>query len=97
MDKRRYPLLDENIWHTVLENGLHIYVDQKPGYNKQFAFFAFPPEVGPSPSKPKIPSHIWYNCLSLYCSKKAPYKSLIASPNCNGLLALACHEDLSSP
>ena len=40
MDKRHYPLLDENIWHTVLENGLHIYVDQKPGYNKQFAFFA---------------------------------------------------------
>lgn len=28
------------MWHTVLENGLHIYVDAKPGYTKQFAFFA---------------------------------------------------------
>jgi len=32
--------LDETIWHTVLENGLHIYVDSKPEYAKQFAFFA---------------------------------------------------------
>jgi len=40
LEERFYPLLDEKIWHTVLENGLHIYVNQKPGYNKQFAFFA---------------------------------------------------------
>jgi len=40
LEEHRYPLLDEKVWHTVLKNGLHIYVDQKPGYNKQFAFFA---------------------------------------------------------
>lgn len=40
MEEKRYEALGESMWHTVLENGLHIYVDVKPGYTKQFAFFA---------------------------------------------------------
>ena len=40
MQSRYYPQLNETVWHTVLDNGLHIYVDPKPGYTKQFAFFA---------------------------------------------------------
>jgi predicted Zn-dependent peptidase len=40
MDKRFYPALGETVWHRQLENGLHIYVDEKPEYGKQFAFFA---------------------------------------------------------
>lgn len=40
MDKSFYPALGETIRHKKLPNGLHIYVDQKPEYEKQFAFFA---------------------------------------------------------
>ena len=40
MEAKRYASLDETMWHTVLENGLPIYVDRKPGFSKQFAFFA---------------------------------------------------------
>ena len=62
-----------------------------------FAFFGLPPVLGPSPSNPRIPSQIWTNTLSLKDCKKAPYKSLIASPNSRGLLAFTCHADLLSP
>lgn len=40
MKKIFYPALGETVWHEVLPNGLHIYVDEKPEYGKQFAFFA---------------------------------------------------------
>ena len=30
----------ETIAHAQLDNGLHIYVDQKPGFQKSYAFFA---------------------------------------------------------
>lgn len=40
MDKRSYPALRETVWQDVLPNGLSIYVDVRPGYGKQFAFFA---------------------------------------------------------
>lgn len=40
MEKTFYPALGESVWHKQLSNGLHIYVDEKPEYGKQFAFFA---------------------------------------------------------
>ena len=40
MERKRYERLDETMFHTVLPNGLPIYVDEKPEYGKQFAFFA---------------------------------------------------------
>lgn len=40
MEERYYAALKERLWHTVLPNGLNIYVDARPEYNKQFAFFA---------------------------------------------------------
>jgi len=40
METRNYPALDETILHTTLPNGLHIYIDVRPDYGKQFAFFA---------------------------------------------------------
>ena len=40
MEEKRYERLGESFFHTVLENGLHIYVDQKPGFQKSYAFFA---------------------------------------------------------
>ena len=40
MEKREYPRLGETVWHTVLPNGLHVYVDAKPGFQKSYAFFA---------------------------------------------------------
>lgn len=40
MDKLEYPALGETVHHCVLPNGLNVYVDVKPGYGKQFAFFA---------------------------------------------------------
>ena len=40
MDERNYPALRETIHHCVLPNGLNIYVDARPEYGKQFAFFA---------------------------------------------------------
>lgn len=39
MEQKRYEALGETVFHTVLENGLHIYVDPRPDYSKQFAFF----------------------------------------------------------
>lgn len=40
MEKRLYENLGETVWRAVLPNGLNIYVDVKPEYGKQFAFFA---------------------------------------------------------
>ncbi len=40
MDKLEYTALDQSIHHCVLPNGLNIYVDVRPEYAKQFAFFA---------------------------------------------------------
>ena len=40
MEKVVYSALGESVWHGQLPNGLHIYVDEKPEYGKQFAFFA---------------------------------------------------------
>ena len=40
MDERNYTALREKIHHCVLPNGLNIYVDVRPEYGKQFAFFA---------------------------------------------------------
>ena len=40
MEKVFYPALGETVWHETLPNGLRIYVDEKPEYGKQFAFFA---------------------------------------------------------
>ncbi len=40
MEKKHYPRVGETLYHQVLENGLHIYVDPKPEFGKYFAFFA---------------------------------------------------------
>ena len=40
MDELNYAALRETVHHCVLPNGLNIYVDAKPEYTKQFAFFA---------------------------------------------------------
>ena len=42
MDKLNYTALRETICHSVLSNGLNIYVDERPEYGKQFAFFRHP-------------------------------------------------------
>ena len=40
MDKLEYTALGQTISHCVLPNGLNVYVDVRPEYGKQFAFFA---------------------------------------------------------
>ena len=40
MDKLEYTALRQTVYHCVLPNGLNIYVDVRPEYGKQFAFFA---------------------------------------------------------
>ena len=40
MVRKEYPKVGETIAHAQLDNGLHIYVDQKPGFQKSYAFFA---------------------------------------------------------
>ena len=40
MESKQYPRVGEEIFHTVLENGLHVYVDKRPEFQKSFAFFA---------------------------------------------------------
>ena len=40
MDELNYSALRETVFHCVLPNGLNIYVDVRPEYGKQFAFFA---------------------------------------------------------
>ncbi len=40
MDKLEYTALGQSVCHCLLPNGLNIYVDVRPEYAKQFAFFA---------------------------------------------------------
>lgn len=40
MERKVYEALGETVWRAVLPNGLHIYVEPRPEYSKQFAFFA---------------------------------------------------------
>lgn len=40
MQQKHYPRVGETVYHEVLENGLHVYVDPKPEFGKYFAFFA---------------------------------------------------------
>lgn len=40
MEQKHYPRVGETLYHDVLENGLHIYVDPKPEFGKYYAFFA---------------------------------------------------------
>lgn len=40
MVNKDYPRIGEKMYHAVLENGLHVYVDPKPGFQKSYAFFA---------------------------------------------------------
>ena len=40
MVNQEYPRIGEKMYHAVLENGLHVYVDPKPGFQKSYAFFA---------------------------------------------------------
>ena len=40
MVRKEYPRVGETIVHTQLDNGLHIYVDEKRDFRKSYAFFA---------------------------------------------------------
>ena len=40
MDELNYAALRETVFHCVLPNGLNIYVDVRPEYTRQYAFFA---------------------------------------------------------
>ncbi|SBW03790.1 conserved hypothetical protein [uncultured Eubacteriales bacterium] len=40
MVSKEYPRVGERMYHAVLENGLHVYVDAKPDFQKSYAFFA---------------------------------------------------------
>lgn len=40
MVMKEYSRIGETLYHAVLENGLHVYVDVKPEYAKSYAFFA---------------------------------------------------------
>ena len=40
MTGKRYRQVGETLYHSQLENGLHIYVDVKPEFSKSYAFFA---------------------------------------------------------
>lgn len=40
MDKKVYEKLGETVFYGELKNGLPVYVDVRPSYGKQFAFFA---------------------------------------------------------
>ena len=40
MVSKQYPRIGEEHYHAELENGLHIYVDPKPDFQKSYAFFA---------------------------------------------------------
>lgn len=40
MEEKQYTRVGEKLFHTVLGNGLHVYVDPKPGFQKSYAFFA---------------------------------------------------------
>ncbi|MCI2106249.1 MAG: insulinase family protein [Intestinimonas sp.] len=40
MTEKQYDRVEETLFHDMLQNGLHIYVDRKPGFAKSYAFFA---------------------------------------------------------
>ncbi|OUQ57502.1 peptidase M16 [Flavonifractor sp. An112] len=40
MVSKQYPSLGETVFHEILENGLHIYVDRRRDFQKSYAFFA---------------------------------------------------------
>ena len=40
MEKLEYMALGQTVYHSVLPNGLRVYVDVRRSYSKQFAFFA---------------------------------------------------------
>ena len=40
MVSRQYPRVGETLFHAELEDGLHIYVDRRPEFQKSYAFFA---------------------------------------------------------
>ena len=40
MVSKEYPRIGETLYHAQLENGLHIYVDRRPEFQKSYAFFA---------------------------------------------------------
>ena len=40
MVSKQYPRLGETVFHEILENGLHIYVDRRRNFQKSYAFFA---------------------------------------------------------
>lgn len=40
MDTKTYERVGETLHHAVLPNGLHVYVDVKPDFQKSYAFFA---------------------------------------------------------
>lgn len=40
MVSKEYPRIGERLYHAELENGLHIYVNVKPEFQKSYAFFA---------------------------------------------------------
>ena len=40
MVSKEYPRIGETIFHAELPNGLHIYVDRRPEFQKSYAFFA---------------------------------------------------------
>jgi len=40
MEEKKYAQVGESLYHTVLPNGLAVYVDRKPGFQKSYAFFA---------------------------------------------------------
>ncbi|HIY21187.1 MAG TPA: insulinase family protein [Candidatus Flavonifractor merdigallinarum] len=40
MDKKQYTRVGETLWQEKLENGLTVFVNPRPGFQKKFAFFA---------------------------------------------------------
>ena len=40
MVSKQYPRVGETVFHEILENGLHIYVDRRRDFQKSYAFFA---------------------------------------------------------
>lgn len=40
MNEKRYPAIGETVFRAKLRNGLTVFVNQKPGFGKSYAFFA---------------------------------------------------------
>ena len=59
MVSKEYPRIGEKIYHAELPNGLHIYVDRRPEFQKSYAFFAT--NYGGMDMKFRLatPSRIW--------------------------------------